>query len=324
MMENQNLINKSIASDLLKFKFEKRQYDTCPVCSASIKRWREKKVGNETYKLDICKSCGYCFVNPRPSLNFILDYYSSFGHSHFDDISTIEAPNLNSVLIQEKNYPNSIIDAQRLIKTIKSLTKNANNNKFLDVGCGYGFFSKEALSVGFDIVALELAENEREIAKEMTGLEPAACSFEEFECVNETFQVVLMSQILEHALDINLWISKAKELLVKDGIIAIALPNYGSIFQKVMLENDPFICPPSHLNFFNPQSLSRLLKKHEFKIEEIQWVSRIPKTAYEKRLPKFAKPMLPIINSITSASLRTVDAFHLGMIINVYGRKTHS
>jgi len=81
-------------------------------------------------------------------------------------------------------------------------------NRFLDVGCGYGFFSNEALDAGFDVVALELARNEREIAKKMTGLSPVSSSFEEFEYDRESLGVMFMSQILEHALDVNLWSKK--------------------------------------------------------------------------------------------------------------------
>ncbi len=160
---------------------EKMQYTACPICSSPIKTWRVKSVGNDKYNLDLCGSCGYSFVNPRPSLQFLMNYYASFGHGHFDTGG--EAPNLKSVLVQEQSDPNSTIDAKRLIETIKSLVKNGTSNRFLDVGCGYGFFSKEALDAGFDVVALELAENEREIAKEMTGLSPAASSFEEFRSV---------------------------------------------------------------------------------------------------------------------------------------------
>ena len=303
----------------MKVNSEINQYASCPICNALIKSWRVKKVGNSSYKLDLCLECGYSFVNPRPPLSFLMDYYSSFGHGH--DGSGGETPNLKSVLTQEQNYPNSTIDARRLIRTIKSLTKKAHSGKFLDVGCGYGFFSKEALGAGFEVVALELAKNEREIAKEMTGLNPVACSFEEFESMPESISVVLMSQILEHAFDINFWIKKANNILVNDGIIAIALPNYGSVFRLVMQEREPYICPPAHLNFFSPDSLSRLLEKHGFRVEEIQWISRIPKSAFEKRLPKFMKPLLPIISVVSSSSLKAIDAVHLGMIINVYGRK---
>ncbi len=144
------------------------------------------------------------------------------------------------------------------------------------------------------------------------------------ECDSESLCVVFMSQILEHALDVNLWIKKSRDFLVDDGILAIALPNYGSIFRMIMQENEPYIYPPAHLNFFNPDSLSRLLENHGFKVEAIQWISRIPKRTFEKRLPRLGKPLVPVINVASSASLKIIDALRLGMMINVYGRKVNA
>ncbi len=293
----------------------KPQYGTCPICTGLIGSWRVKN----DYNIDLCQSCGFAFVNPRPSLSFLMEYYSNFGHGHGNNAS--EKHNLETILFTEENDPNSTLDAKRMIRSIKSLTEDVSGNSFLDVGCGYGFFSKEAMDAGFDVIALELAETERGIANAMTGLNPAACSFEDFDYPSESVSVVFMSQILEHALDVDLWVKKSRGLLVNDGIIAIALPNFASIFRMIMQENEPYICPPAHLNFFNPNSLSCLLEKNGFKVEAIQWVSRIPKRTFEKRMPKFGKPLLPIINTLSSLPLKIIDALHFGMMINVYGRK---
>jgi len=317
MIAANKLLGINAKGNSMKNISEKLQYKTCPVCSGSIRSWRVKNMDIDKYNIDLCEQCGFAFVNPRPSFNFLMEYYSRFGHG--DNAS--DQHDLQTILCNEKKYPNSSLDAKRMIRTIKSLTENVSNNRFLDVGCGYGFFSKEAMDAGFDVIALELAGTERRIASEMTGLNPVPCSFEEFDYPSESVAVVFMSQILEHALDVNLWVHKARRLLIKDGLIAIALPNFGSIFRMIMQENEPYICPPAHLNFFNQNSLSRLLEKHGFKVESIEWVSRIPKRTFEKRIPKFGKPMLRIINTLSSISLKIIDVLHLGIMINVYGRK---
>lgn len=295
------------------------RYEVCPVCGAGFKRWRSKQVGQQRFDMDVCNRCGYCFVNPRPSLPYLMDYYSTFGHG--DSGSPKQSPTLASVIEQERIFPNSTVDANRLLDTIASLTAQVSNKRLLDVGCGYGFFSSEAIRRGFDVQALELATNERRIAQEMTGLDPIASSFEEYQCPAGSLGVVLMSQILEHAFDVNLWIEKSHRYLCTDGILAIALPNYGSLFRKVLQQRDPFVCPPTHLNFFNPKSLSKLLEKHGFKVERVQWVSRLPKSTFERRVPGFAKPLLPLMHFGTQASLGLIDSLRLGMIIRVYGRK---
>lgn len=298
---------------------EQTRYDACPVCSGAIKPWRVKKAGSDQYALDLCASCGYCFVNPRPSLSFLTEFYCSSGRDRAEKAADVA--DAQSVVARERRYPNSTLDARRLIRTIKSLLQDGGSKRFLDVGCGYGFFSKEALDAGFEVAALELAPNERRITRELTGLDPAACSFEEFQCAPASLRAILMSQILEHALDVNLWLEKAREFLVDGGILAVALPNFGSVFRRLLQENDPYICPPAHLNFFSPASLTRLMEKHGFRVQAVQWVSRIPTGAVEKRLPRVGKPLLPGIAVLASMFARSMDVLHLGVMINVYGRK---
>ena len=297
-----------------------QKYLACPVCESAVRSWRVKNVGATSYNIDLCRACGFAFVNPRPSFSFLMEYYTSFGHRN-SNTAREAVPTLASVLRHEKSYANSTIDAARLVQTVGRLFGDTRGRKFLDVGCGYGFFSRAALDAGFDVSALELAKNEREIATEMTGLDPAACSFEEFQTPTASLSVVLMSQILEHALDVNLWVQKARSFLANDGILAIALPNYGSIFRMVLQANEPYITPPEHLNFFNPASLSHLLERHGFRVEHVQWVSRIPSRSFERRIPAFGKPILPAVTALASAAMKIVDALRLGMIINVYARK---
>ena len=204
------------------------------------------------------------------------------------------------------------------VNKIKSLVQKKTNSKFLDIGCGCGFFLKEALNKDFEVVALELSSKAREIAKELTGLNSQPVSFEEFENIPNSFDIILMSHILEHAMDINLWIKKAHTLLNDQGIVAIALPNFGSIFRMIKQENEYYICPPEHLNFFSPYSLSKLLEKNNFKVESVQYVSRIPPRALEKRFPKF---FIPFIRPIIKLSFKVLDIFHLGLLIHVYAQK---
>ena len=245
-------------------------------------------------------------------MDFLIDFYSSEGKDGLTPESAIS---------QERAQPNSTIDAARMVGTIDRLTRALANRRFLDVGCGYGVFSRCAIDAGFDVLPLELAENEREITRAQTGLDPVACTFETFESPPESFGVVFMSQVLEHAQDVNLWVGKACKLLVPGGILAVALPNFDSIFRRCMQENEPYIIPPAHLNFFTPKSLSLLMRTHGFQVEAVQWVSRIPRDTVLKRTPFLGGAAWPVVNAGLSAVMGTLDSLRLGMIINAYGRK---
>jgi len=263
-----------------------------------------------------CKLCNFAFVNPRPSLQNITDFYTTKQVNYGNKT-------LNDVLRDEIKCPNSSIDAQRMIKTIADLIRAKTEvPKFLDVGCGYGFFSKQALSQGFDVTALEIATEDALLAEQMTGVKPIHSTFENFSN-DHLYDAVLMSQILEHVFDANGWIQKARELLAPDGILALATPNFSSFARLLLDHRDPYISPPVHLNFFSPGSLSTLLNKHHFRVEKIQWASRISARSSIGTLKnnRTFELICGQIDTLAKPVLRTLDSFHLGIMINVYARK---
>jgi 2-polyprenyl-3-methyl-5-hydroxy-6-metoxy-1,4-benzoquinol methylase len=270
--------------------------------------------------MDVCRECSFAFVNPRPSLASLTDYYSRLG---FVTNVTTEAPTMGSIMAEEEEDPNSILDAKRLTHTTAGLLKAQGKDlgRFLDIGCGYGFFAVEAIRQGFEVTALDLSTNKRKVMNEITGLEPVASSFEDYECAPDSFSAILMSQILEHVCDINQWLDKARTILEEGGVVAIALPNFDNAFRYLLHENSPYIMPPEHLNYFNAKSLSNLLEKHGFKVEKVEWVTRIPKRIIRKKLPSAAGSLVPLVNILAKGASGLLDSMHLGLMLNVYGRK---
>ena len=86
--------------------------DCCPVCSSTTKSWRTKSTPYGKFNIVRCNRCDFAFVNPRPTQEFITNYYSDFGHSE------LMPKSLNEVLRREHEFPDSTVDAKRMIKTI--------------------------------------------------------------------------------------------------------------------------------------------------------------------------------------------------------------
>lgn len=294
---------------------------SCPICKSLPRRWAVKRYKSDTYTIDRCSQCGYAFVNPRPSLSYLKAHYSQHGHGESNNPQSAEA-----VIAAEKLDPNSSIDAQRMIGTVRHLLAGQTHmsRQLLDVGAGYGFFSKEAIISGFKVVAIELAENESRIASLISGVIPVQTAFEDFELTPSSMSAVLMSQVLEHAFMVETWVSKAWRLLEPNGILAIALPNFGSLQRILLQARDPYICPPDHLNFFTPGALTMLLEKSGFVVETVQYVSRVPRHTISRRLPVIAAPLAFPLGYLINTALRVIDAMRLGSVINVYGRKVEA
>lgn len=300
-------------------------WDMCPVCRSPAKAWGVKVTESGSFHIARCVSCGFAFVNNRPSYLMYTRYYEQCGHhtgTHVADSGSGAAS--AEVLERERAVPNSTIDARRIVSRILAiggwLSVQTEHPRLLDVGCGYGFFSREAERQGFAVTSLEPAERERKIGTAIIGKEPIAARFEDYDAPNGSFDAILMSQVLEHAWDPNAWLEKARRLLATGGIVAIALPSFGSVFRIVLGVGDPYICPPGHLNFFDRRAIGVLLEKHGFRARTTQCVTRVPLSSVTRRV-RLARHAAPLLKSCLKWAGAAVDALGVGMMINVYGEK---
>jgi SAM-dependent methyltransferase len=285
--------------------------DACPVCSGRTSLWRWKQTVDR-YRIERCRRCGYAFVNPRPPIAELMRYYADAPAGSKQSVT------LAGILEDEHSFPNSTLDAQRMVSTIRSLQHPEVPRTFLDVGCGYGFYTHAALRRDYAVTAIELGSHERNLARSLTGIAPLDTSFEAFAGKPGSFGVVLMSQILEHAHDVNAWVAKAHGLLAPGGILAIALPNFASFTRRLLQEREPYITPPEHLNFFSSRSMSRLLREHGFDVISTQCISRVRPQAYERRL---ARPLASVVRASLPLALRAIDTLGMGIMLNAFARK---
>lgn len=292
--------------------------DGCPVCAGSARPWRVKLDNDVAYRIERCRSCGFGFVNPRPTLRFLMRYYDQFGHSEHRQLTC-----LDEVLAQERAFPNSTLDATRLLGTADRLLGARRPAVMLDVGCGYGFYSRAALDRGISVDAIELASTERRIAAELTGVQPAQTSFEAYPHPGP-YDLIVMSQILEHAHDVNGWLAKCRGLLRDGGILVIALPNFSSLLRRLLQERDPWVTPPAHLNYFSSSNLSTALLRHGLRTEACQFASRVRPEAVIARLPGSLRSAAPVVCATLRTVFRAIDAVGLGMMLTVYARKVAS
>ncbi|MBK8515208.1 MAG: methyltransferase domain-containing protein [Saprospiraceae bacterium] len=162
-----------------------------------------------------------------------------------------------------------------------------------------------------------MAIHERNIFFELNGFYPLHISYEDF-IPEKKFANIIMSQVLEHVNDPNNWILKSSTILQKNGIVIIALPNFGSIFKKIMKSKEPFIIPPYHLNYFTHKSLKTLLNNNDFEVIYSNTVTRIP---LNKKFSHFPKIVIPILSLFGNLVLRFIDLLGYGSIINIYAKK---
>ncbi len=304
---------------LAPMKLTDTQLNFCPVCQGSISLWRTKRSAHGVFPICRCASCGLAFVNPRPSLAFLTDYYTVPGNTSHPASNGVS---LAWAMEEERKFPNSTIDAREMLNRVQAFRRLSLDPfpTLLDVGSGFGFFSLQAQQLGYEVTAIELGPA-RHITEEMTGVRPHAIPFEDFDAGGTRFSAIVMSQVLEHVQDVNLWARRAFELLDPGGVLAIALPHFNSATRRLMGENDPFITPPEHLNFFTAASLRTLLQRHGFALGATEYRSRFPPRSIERRLGKLGRTTVAAGKVAGAALAYGMDKLRLGMMVRAYGIK---
>lgn len=281
----------------------------CHCCGNTCYPWQEKRTDFGLFRLSRCSHCRSAFVTPKPTYDYIKNFYYENGHN-----SNYKLP--QQVLDAEKKYPNSTLDAQRILTFLNAIYAT-NGTRFLDVGAGYGLFSREAQKHGCDVTSLEVGTFERQCIKEFTGKDALPYMFEEFEAHDKAFDMILMSQILEHVIEPVNWVHKANNLLKSNGILCIAVPNFNSFFRYLLGAKDPFIIPPEHLNYFTPKGLVALVENAGFEVVAVHHVSRLP---FSSRVQ--GNTMLKMFVGMAEKTFcQLLTMVRLGMFLNVYARR---
>jgi 2-polyprenyl-3-methyl-5-hydroxy-6-metoxy-1,4-benzoquinol methylase len=211
-------------------------------------------VSRDKFTIVKCKDCGFIFTNPRPDSNEIVKYYESEDYiSHSDSSKGI----INYLYKKVRNYT-----INKKVRLVNSLSKDKT---ILDIGCGTGAFLNACKTNGWVVEGIEPSESAREFAKQNYDLninpEDRLATF-----ANNSFSIISMWHVLEHVHLLNDRIEELKGLIKKDGTIIIAVPNCDSRDADYYSEFWAAYDLPRHLYHFTPNTMDKLMDKHQLKI----------------------------------------------------------
>lgn len=213
------------------------------------------------YDVIACDSCGFTHVLPIPNQHELAKVYQ-------EEYYSTEKPLFIERQIEDIDWWNLVFDDRYdFFEQVLPLSRRS----ILDIGCGPGFFLKRGSDRGWQGVGLEPSRQAAEFAKGQ-GCTVLNRFMYEANLVNEgkTFDVVHMSEVLEHIPDpINLC-ETAYALLSEGGIVCVVVPNDYNPFQNVLRDQCGFppywLAPPHHINYFDYDSMEGLLTKAGFRI----------------------------------------------------------
>jgi SAM-dependent methyltransferase len=249
---------------------ENQESVACPLCGAHDEQLvfvAPDTMFNQPgfYRNVACARCSMRYVNPRPTMaalsrHYPADYlcYSNFQEEHW-------LLKWAFARLQRDQTRRRIRQVERVIGRF------AAGSRVLDVGCGRGdllaFLKNErgCAVTGVDVNAGVVETVHREL-----GIAVRQGTLCETAWPEQSFEVVTMTEYLEHEPQPRPVLDEARRVLTPRGILAIEIPDISSPLGRLFGPNWWQVDAPRHLTFFSPVALTRLLEEVGFEVVSLR------------------------------------------------------
>jgi 2-polyprenyl-3-methyl-5-hydroxy-6-metoxy-1,4-benzoquinol methylase len=233
---------------------------SCPLCFSTnfdlYIQTQDYFLTQEKFEIVKCKHCGLLLTHPKPLLNNMPAYYQS------DEYISHNTRKLNIKTILYK-WARKISVSNKIQIIKKFIPDNFTSNKLLDIGCGTGYFLKHAQKNGFECTGYEPIDEARQQA---VNANPniSIYSREEFYKYPKQFNVITLWHVLEHLYALTDDLQRIADLLTKNGLLVIAVPNYKSYDAQYYGSYWAAYDVPRHLYHFCENDIVNLARKYGF------------------------------------------------------------
>jgi len=145
--------------------------------------------------------------------------------------------------------------------------------RILDLGCGTGWFLREMRDKGWDAYGVEINSAAAELGRTKAGLNILAGTLQQAGFPPDSFDYVRANHSFEHISCPGVTLDEIYRILRPRGKVLIGVPNVASLNAKVFGEYWWYLGAPVHPFTHSVETLSRLLRKHNFCIQKVTYNS---------------------------------------------------
>lgn len=232
---------------------------------ASAERSEPRLASPPKYRVARCRSCGLAYQDPRvPEVAIAAHYPTAFylprSVGEARGVARLEAAYQRHLFVWEM---------ERVLDAARELGRSPRS--VLDVGCGPGQRLLPFRERGLEVAGVEMS-GDADLARERFGLDVFRGTLKDYLASGggRRFELVTACHLVEHLFDPLAELRAVRPLLTDDGLLAIVVPNVGSLqacaFKGRWAPNDL----PRHTFFFTPRTLGAMLDAAGF---EPVWMS---------------------------------------------------
>ncbi len=216
---------------------------TCHVCnSPSFDAVLSADAGN--LELNRCSACGFVYLSSwQESVARADELYDYYAQLTDEDLA-------------ERHSAENRARQRALLQKLSSYT---TGRKLLDVGCGDGQLLETATKAGWEPAGIDLSEAAVELCRRR-GLDASNTDFFDRALDTRRFDVIVMSELIEHVPAPQRFLSRAESLLEPGGVLYLTTPNFGSLARR-MLGARWSVIHPEHIGYFEPSTLRDMVSR---------------------------------------------------------------
>jgi 2-polyprenyl-3-methyl-5-hydroxy-6-metoxy-1,4-benzoquinol methylase len=220
----------------------------CPVCGCAHSQvlfraasW-ESFARDQVYEIRRCNNCHLAFTSPTVGSEALDVFYTQ------------------GLYRETRNRLYTVVEVVSRIfqwSRLRKITREHQQGKLLDVGCGKGRFLAYAAAHGWTVYGVEPSENGRKVARSRLG-DRVVRGLDELDLV-ERFDVVTLWHVLEHVSTPVQMLRQTRPYVKPGGFVYIAMPNFASLQARLGGEHWIHLDIPRHRIHYTPDTLKYTL-----------------------------------------------------------------
>ncbi|MGI9107923.1 MAG: class I SAM-dependent methyltransferase [Pyrinomonadaceae bacterium] len=249
-----------------------------------------------------CGACSYVFADMRLTDEELFELYNEefFTGAEFSDYAADEK-------FFRKNF------ALRY-KELRPFLDPARHRRLLEIGSAYGFFLDVVRREFASVQGIDITDAGVRYARDELKLDVVQADFLAHDYGAAKFDVVCMWDTIEHLREPQKYVEKIAAHTEPGALLAITTADIESFNARLRKEKWRMIHPPTHLHYFSPRTIARLLDSYGFDVVYNRYCGfyrSIGNMAYNilvlrQQKPQFYKP------------LERIGVGSLGFYLNLY------